>query len=328
MPLMTGAPGEQAQTTYPQYPNQFFPTSFSDYMFGKHTVSASEKASLLGPSTLLTDTKTGNTYADIFYGNKSTKAVGPAISTVLRESDYMSNEESIKGIYLEMDTFMPGYTALVKQASAAARTAFIQNIGSYLFYKKRFSSRSVTAQIMFQPFLVPGFNTIFLDESNAGQSFIAKLQAVTHVIQHDGCTTQVELAYGRDFDEIDSLTGGTGEPPTPAWFDPNIFGISGSTQYNGKTALQYFKEETDYLTKLGAIDTTEVTARGKITNPTAFPNLNVFFQSVFNTNSTTDYSAQTGLSSKTVPPKPKIVSTRGAVSYLLFKYKAVVDKPD
>ena len=217
MPLMT-AQG----ITYPQYPTQFYPTAFSDYMFGKHTVSASEKASILGPSKLLTDLKSGNTYASIFYGNANTKAVGTAFSNVLREADYMSNEESLKGIYLDMDTFMPGYTALAKSATPAARTNFIQGIGSYLFFKKRFSSRSVSAQLIFHPFLVPGFNAIFLDESLAGQSFIAKVQGVSHLLANDGFTTQVELAYGRDFDEVDELTGGNGEPPTPPWFDPSI----------------------------------------------------------------------------------------------------------
>lgn len=317
MPLMTDQ-GIQ----YPQYPTQFYPTAFSDYMFGKRTVSDTEKASLLGPSTLLTDPKDpkGRTYASIFYGKDSKTAVGTAFGTVLREADYMSNEESLKGIYLDMDTFMPGYTALAKSASPGSRTNFIQGVGSYLFFKKRFSSRSVTAQILFHPFLVPGFNTIFLDESSAGQSFIAKLQGVTHVLSNDGCATQVDLAYGRDFDEIDDLTGAIGEPPTPPWFDPNIFGE--------KDTKGLFKKETAYLLKLGAIDDAEKAIRDKVTGPTVFPNLNKFFQSLLGVNSITNYNDQTGLDPKKTPPLPQLVSVRGAVSWLLYQFNSVASDPD
>lgn len=316
MPLMT-----DQGITYPQYPTQFFPTSFSDYMFGgKPKATAEEKAGSLGPSTLLTDPVTKKTYADIFYGQDSKNKVGTAFSNILREADYMSNEESLKGIYLDMDTFIPSYTALVKNATTEARTKFIQGIGSYLFFKKRFSSRAVSAQILFHPFIVPGFNAIFLDESTAGQSFVAKVQGVTQVISNDGCATQVELAYGRDFDEIDDLTGAIGEPPTPPWFDSKVFG---ETDTGG-----LFKQETDYLVKIGAIDEAEKTIRNKVKNATVFPNLNKFFQALLGVNAITNYSAQAGVGAKDTPPLPKLVSVRGAVSWLLFQYKSVMQDPD
>jgi hypothetical protein len=321
MPVMTGG-------VFPEYPTQFYPTAFSDYMFHKHTASDAEKSSELGPSTLLTDPKSNNTYASIFYGNSDKTKVGTSLSTVLREADYLSNEESLKGTYLDMDTFMPGFTALSKTATGKSRDAFIQSVGSYMFFKKRFSSRSVTAQILFHPFLVPGFNAIFLDESAAGQSFIAKLQGVTHVIQNDGCATQLDLAYGRDFDELDAITGSLGEPPTPPWFDPNIFGISGTQTYNGKTATAYFQEETDFLFKVGAIDATEKATRAKVTGPTVFPNLNVFYQSLLGINAITNYNAQVGANPAKTPPLPKLVTTRGAVSWLLFQYSSVASTPD
>lgn len=314
MPLMT-----QQGITYPQYPTQFYPTGFSDYMFGKRTINATEKSSMLGPSELLTDPNSKNTYASIFYDKDKKTAVGTSFGNVLREADYLSNEESLKGIYLEMDTFMPGYTALAKNASPESRTKFIQAVGSYLFYKKRFSSRQVTAELIFHPFLVPGFNAIFLDDTEAGQSFIAKLQSVTHTLSNDGCATNVELAYGRDFDEVDALTGGSGEPPVPPWFDSNIF---------GQTSTALFKEETDYLFKLGAIDEVEREKRNKIVNPTVFPNLNTFYQALMGVNSTTNYNKQAGADPKKTPPLPKLVSTRGAVSWLLYQYRLVASDPD
>lgn len=311
MPLMT-AQG----VDFPQYPTQFYPTAFSDYMFGKRTATTTEIGSILGPSTLLTDPKSDKTYASIFYNRTPNKPVGTTFGTVLREADYLSNEESLKGIYLEMDTFMPGYTALVKGASSASRTAFIQAVGSYLFYKKRFSSRQVTSELLFHPFLVPGFTAMFLDDSEAGQTFLAKLQSVVHTLSNDGCATNVELAYGRDFDEVDELTGGSGEPPTPPWFDPEIF---------GKIDVALFKQETTYLLKIGAIDKSEADARAKIKNPVVFPNLNTFFQSLIGANASTNYHAPpaTGTANK-----PVLVSTRGAASYLLFQYRQVANDPD
>lgn len=330
MPLMTDS-GVQ----FPQYPTQFYPTAFSDYMFRKRTATSTELASSLGPSTLLTDPKSGNTYASIFYGNSKKTGVGTTFGTILREADYMSNEESLKGIYLEMDTFMPGYTALIKRASVASRTAFIQGVGSYLFYKKRFSSRQVSAELIFHPYLVPGFNALFLDDSEAGQSFVAKLQTVSHTITHEGSTTNVSLAYGRDFDEVDELTGGTGEPPTPPWFDTNIFG-----QVDTDSTL--FDAETEYLQNMGAIDQDEADARNEIVNPVVFPNLSLFFQSLLGVDSTTNYVKTTSAASQaaadalvaggakattsnTPAPKSQIVSTRGAVSYLLYQYGQVSD---
>jgi hypothetical protein len=238
---------------------------------------------------------------------------------VLRESDYISNEESLKGIYLEMDTFMPSYTALVKQASGAARSAFINAIGSYLFYKKRYSARQTTAELLFNPLLVPGFNALFLDDSEAQQSFIAKLQAVTHNITNDGFSTAVELAYGRDFDEVDEITGGAGDPPTPPWFDSTVFGA---------VNLQLFQQETAYLGRMGAIDSAEVVARSLITTPTVFPAMSQFFQALLGCNSITNtisnaVSPSSGTTSSPTNSKSQIVSIRGAVSYLLYQYGQV-----
>ena len=325
MPLMTGP-----NTTFPQYPTRFYPTAFSDYMFKKRTAQPTELASILGPSQLLNDPKhKDKTYASIFYGNDKGKGVGTTAGLVLREADYMSNEESLKGIYLEMDTFMPSYTALVKGASPAARTAFIDGVGKYMFFKKRFAARQPVGELIFHPFLVPGFNCCFLDDSEAGQSFIAKLQSVTHVITHEGCATNVELGYGRDFDEVDELTGGSGEPPTPPWFDTSIFGTIDPAP---------FQTETDYLKSVGAIDAAEEQYRGLITNPTVYTNLNCFYQALLGCNAMTNFQPATQASSIAAvaasvagtpapPAKSKLVSMRGATSYLLSQYKSVSDDP-
>lgn len=311
MPLMTGA-----GNTTPQYPTQFFPDAFSDYMFKGKTATPAEIASQLGPSTLLTDSKTGNAYANISYSDVSKSAVGISFSPTLRESDYLSNEESIKGIYADMDTFLPGYTALIKNASSEARTTFIQGIGAYLYFKKRFSARQSSAELIFNPFLVPGFTALFLDDSEAGQSFLAKLQSVTHVVTNEGSMTQVDLAYCRDFDEVDELTGASGEPPAPPWFDTEIF---------GSVDLASFQQETAYLSKMGAISSDEVFKRDLITNPTTYTSLNTFFQALLGCNASTNFSS--GASGTPSTSQPQICSTRGAVSYFLYQYRQVSSNP-
>lgn len=318
-PLVT-SPGGQAA----QYPTQYYPTCFSDFMFKPpRKATESEINSYLGPSTLLTAPGTGNSYYQLYYGDPDSKAVGPTAGVgdqAIRESDYLSNEESLKGIFLDTDTFIPSYTALTKGASAEARTKFIQSIGAYMFFKKRFSARQCQADLIFNPFLVPGFNALFLDDSAAGQSFIAKVQSVTHNLSNDGCATLVDLGYGRDFDEVDEVTGGSGDPPVPDWFDKDIF---------GKIDVDLFKQETSYLKSIGAIDTAEANKRDKIANPTVFKNLDLFYQALLGCNATTHYDSSVTAeaiaanSGAPIKGKPQIVSTRGAVSYLLHQYKQV-----
>lgn len=289
----------------------YYPQSVSDFMFnkGKKSASASD-TSLLGPSSIFKDSK-GHTFSSAFFGGKKTDAVGQiSISPTLREADFLTNEESIRGVFPDTDVFAPSVTALAKGSSIGSSYKFFHDIGQYLFFKKKYSARNASAELLFNPFLVPGFNCVLLDDSDAGQSIIAKLQSVTHNITNNGCSTAVQLGLARDFDEVDALTGDAGDPPLPAWFDPSIFGSVDPTA---------FKQETAYLQKTGAFSATsdEKKARDIIKNPIAFPKVSKFFQYHLGTDAITDFGVG----------KSKLVSTRGAVTYLADAYRKVADDP-
>lgn len=317
------------------YPMQYYPDSFKDYMFNTATETDAEYYSLLGTSTLLLDPATGRSYGDLYgddlsYGASAgaggKNAVGGvSVSPILRESDFLTNEESIKGIFLDTETFMPGMTTLASHNTAGDIRGFTQAIGTYLFYKKRFAARNATAQLMFHPFLVPGFNSIIVDDSDAGQSFIGKVQQIVHNLTHEGFSTTLQLGYARDFDEIDSLTGGSAEPPLPPWFDANLFGSidQGAKLFNAETAYM-----VNTLKMLGpnAFDPVnavpELAARNKIaTQPvTTFNHMSGFYQSLLACDSVTDVDGEDTTGSQ-------FVTMRGAAFYLTQKFKQLSDNP-
>lgn len=292
------------------YETQYYPQSFSDYMFRTKRETLTERASLLGASTLLGTDK--SSYGSIFYGDRKFKAVGEkSISPKLRQNDFLTNEESIRGIFLDRELFAPGMTALMKNTTVGARKAFTQEIGKYLFYKKRFGSRNAQAQLMFSPFLVPGFNAILVDDSDAGQTLIAKLQSVTHMLSNTGCATTVGLGYARDFDEVDALSGGVGDPPLPKWFDESRF---------GKTDETAFKEETKYLLEKRAITTQEAEKREALKGSICFTKLSAFYQSLVGCDSITSVDGKDEPGFKDT----KLCTTRGAAFFLIAQYKAKV----
>lgn len=333
------------ETIEPTYPIQYYPNPFSDYMTRGKLSSDSDLKSAMGPSTLIKDSK-GRSYASLYYGQKAEgNSVGTAYGLVMREQDYQSNEESLRGIYYETDVLAPAYSALVRTGnvttqpdgttvteegvSTQSRNEFMREVGAYLFFKKRYGARNCSAEIMFNPYLVPGFNVVFLDDSEAGQSFVAKLQGITQNLTHEGFATSVELGYGRDFDEIDFMSGGAGDPPLPKWFDPAVFGV---TDENNK----YFIEETNFLypadppsnTKSPAkkpstprvkyISREEKDYRDKgVKNPTVYPNLSQFYQKVLACDSITEYGPAP---QKKGDVRTALVTTRGAISWLVYEY--------
>lgn len=316
------------ETNVVTYPIMFYPTSFANYMFKKSSPEIAKQNlvqsqdtstqfsfgnpnSLLGAGKLFTGVK-GKTYSDVFYGEKSTTAVGGvSIFPSLREIDFLTNDESLRGIFFDTDTFAPSVTALAKGTTPAARNKFFNEIGAYLYFKKRFASRSAHASLQFCPFMVPGFNAVLLDDSEAGQSVIAKVQRIVHTLTHEACYTHLDLGYARDFDEVDALTGGTGEPPIPAWFDTEIF---------GKPDPALIRGETTYLNSEGAISKDEIKARNSVTSAIAFPSVSRFYQYLLACDAITDYGVVPNIPSATAS---KLVTPRGAISWLVAKYRKV-----
>lgn len=296
------------------YKMQYYPDSMNDYMLStKRVPSASEAASLLGASNIFN--LGGSTFANAKRGAKKENAIGGvSLFPTLRHADFLTNDESLRGIFYETDTFAPMVTALAAHTDEVARIAFFKAIGGYMFFKKRFGAREVPpATLKFSPFLVPGFNCVLLDDSDAQQSVIAKLQSITHQFTHEGASTSVQLGYARDFEEVDALTGNSGEPPLPPWFDSTKFG-----QTDSGGAI--FSKETAYLKNLKYISTDEEKTRAKITNATVFNQFGSFYQDLIGCDAITDANV----------PKNKsaLVSMRGAVTYLTQRYRSVSSQPN
>ena len=294
------------------WPAIFYPTAFNNFMTKnstKVTISQQDELKgLLGPSTLYSAT---TSFEKLYYGqNKDAAVDAAALSPVLRQADFLTNEESLRGVFYEMENFPPAITALANKSSAESRLAFFQRISKYLFFKKRFSQRPGSASLIFSPYLVPGFNTLFVDDSTAGQTVIAKLQTITHVISPDTASTSISFGYGRDFDEVDLLTGDSGEPQLPEWFDSNIFGAPNKALFDKETK---FLQSVDYISDdADPGEKSEVKIRDGISSAVCFPKLNQFYQQLLGCDAVT-------FNDKTVP----IVSLRGAATYLTERYNDV-----
>jgi hypothetical protein len=217
-------------------------------------------------------------------------------------------------------------TTLASHNAAGDVRGFTQAIGAYLFYKKRFAARNCSADLMFHPFLVPGFNSIIVDDSDAGQSVIGKLQEVVHSLNNNGCFTTATLGYARDFDEVDALTAGSSEPPLPPWFDPDKFGALDQN-------AELFNAETAYLKQIGLMSqngfdpTTglqELSFRQKISAQpiTVFNHMSGFYQSILNCDAVTDVDGQDIASANS-----KFVTMRGAAFFLTQKFKQLSSHP-
>ncbi len=300
------------------YPVQYYPTSFSDYMKGRAGSSAAkitddEKTSALGPSALLKDPATGKTYDTLRYGDGKDKAPGKvSVSLKLREADFLTNEESIRGIFLATETMIPALTSLAAKVSDEKRFSFTQKVGEYLFFKKRFGARNASAELMFHPFMVPGFNCLIVDDSDTNQSLIAKVQSVTHTLSNQGCSTSITLGYARTFDEVDALTGGVGDPPVPPWFDKTRFGAPNPDA---------FKAETTYLSSVEkALTTEEVTARSRLKTSVCFTGLSSFYQYLVGVDAVTDVDSEKNSGSQ---ESSKLCTTRGAATYLTNKFRKI-----
>lgn len=299
----------QRETSVVTYPIQYFPQSFRNYMLRNNqrtNLTTAEANSLLGPGTIFTDSK-GRNYFDIFYGDKKEKVVGNSLSVRMREADFLTNDEQIRGIFFDMDTFAPSVTALAAGGtSKRSRELFIQSVGEYMFFKKRFSARNASATILFNPHLAPGFNALFLDDSNAELSFIAKVQAITHSLTHESAMTSVALGYAREIDEVDLLSGGTGDPALPPWFDTEVFGKINDINY---------QLEIDFLKRQKLITESEARERKKVAGVINFPKVSSFYRQTLGVDSILS-PKKTG----TVDRNP-IVTVRGAAIFLRERYK-------
>ena len=147
------------------------------------------------------------------------------IDPLIREHNFLSREELLKGIIADMGHPIPGSQVFNMIVSREDQRKFFQLSSDYLFAKKRYASRSMQSHGPLNLAPVPGFSCVFLDGSSAEQHFIGHLHSIQHTINAEqGASTTYQLGFVREVDEQDMWSEQLSEPPIPPWYDPEIFG--------------------------------------------------------------------------------------------------------
>lgn len=185
-------------------------------------------------------------------GNMGDETTESKVSHKLKEFNYLSYEEVLKGIFSDQAAMMPGAQALSKSADGASQTRFYQRATDYLFYKSRLSARPTNTSGPLNFAAVPGFPMLLLDDSPASQNVIGHLARITHQISTEGGGyTSYSITHSRLVEEKDLWNGTLHEPPIPPWYDASLFGFRRDLQpkdyQNLPLALQ------SRVKKLGAV---------------------------------------------------------------------------
>lgn len=162
-----------------------------------------------------------------------------------KEGQFLTNEELLKGIWMAQEQMMPAATDFQTSFTEAGKRDFCESVAKYLFYKKRFESRTLQITSHLKMSVVPGFNVLLMDDSDADQHVVAYCSSVTHrIYATEGGFTNVTLSYARTVDEQDQTSSIAGEPLIPAWFSQEIFGstVSGSTSKTAQADVKSLKE--------------------------------------------------------------------------------------
>jgi hypothetical protein len=206
-------------------PHVFEPAAFSNFMLPEEQKLTWD--AFIGTSD--TDVSGDEFKSPDFRFNKDNKTVGHLYDK-LREHDFLTNEEKIRGIWIAQETMVPASSQFRLALSDEFRRATLQHVARYLFYKKRFQERGLQITSTLKMSVVPGFPVLLLDASDADQNIIAYCSSVTHrFYSTEGGFTQVQLSYARTVAEQDTSSGGASEPLVPPWFDKAIFGAVSDT---------------------------------------------------------------------------------------------------
>ena len=145
-----------------------------------------------------------------------------------KEGQFLTNEERIKGIWMEQESMIPINTEFQGSSlTDITKKDFAQKIAKYLFYKKRFEGRPLQITSHLKMSVAPGFPVLLLDDSDAQQNVVAYCTSVTHrIYATQGGYTNVALTYARSVDEQEASTGDAGEPLVPAFYASEVFGTS------------------------------------------------------------------------------------------------------
>lgn len=163
------------------------------------------------------------------YGERDEKH---SYSKEVRDFQEFSQEELTKGIFAAPAVDIPGVVQLLSTMSAnqsgGNANLLLQNVAYYLYNSQRYAARStsVSGRLNFAP--VPGFPVIFIDPSEAGQTIVAMLDSITHVLDGEaGASTIYNISYARNVEEKEDFNSNAlATPPIPPWFDSSMFGTT------------------------------------------------------------------------------------------------------
>jgi len=160
-----------------------------------------------------------------FYDDEDKTESGETNNGKKKEQQFLTNEERMKGMLLTNESMVPAVTQFRGALGDAGNREFAVKIANYLFFKKRFQGREVQITSHLKPSVVPGFNAMLLDDSEADQTVLAYCSSVTHrIYATQGGYTNVQLTYARTIEEQDLTAGSSSQPLVPPWFDEAIFG--------------------------------------------------------------------------------------------------------
>lgn len=215
-------------------PHVYQPPSFSDFM-KKGTGDYSKYVGTGDMGVFQSDINQGH-YGDpeptssVFYKSTSGKK---------REAQFLTAEESVKGIILSRESMMPAASAFrfSLDQHADEKKNFSDKVAQYLFYKKRFQDRQLQITSHLKLSVVPGFPVLVLDDSDADQNIVAYCDSVTHrIYASEGGYTNVQLSYARHMSEQDVSDTHGSRMLIPPWFEEQIFGTMTTPKEESKSA--------------------------------------------------------------------------------------------
>jgi hypothetical protein len=226
MPELPARLGQGSAGVY--IPHVYYPEAFSAFMKGRigENVDAKYKGGNsfdIPENKNLSDLKTAGTEVSDKEGENYSKVNNGRVT----DYNYLSNEETMKGIWLYREAMLPTTSAwrAALDKDYAAKTAFTESVAQYLFFKRRYQDRSLQITSHLKMSVMPGFPVLVLDDSAANQNVLAYCSSVTHrVYATEGGYTNVQLTYARYSSEEDTSSQQGAKTLTPPWFDALIFG--------------------------------------------------------------------------------------------------------
>lgn len=244
------------------------------------------------------------------------------VSTRLRMNDFLTQEESIRGINrIDMNLF-PGVDNLRQYVTDEEFESYFRQIAEYLFFKQRFEHRKFSVTTSYNPHVAVGFPILLLDDGEADQNIIGYLDGVQHNITTQSAATTLMVSYGREVLELKD--GEIFEPPIPPWFDPKVWG-EGNRAKAAAEARQIAKEANETGDTLAILTAEldegkkvqEAQAEAALSGANVFGDVDSAYQSALGVNSILIVGGQS--------ERRTLV---GATKRLLAEYREVKKKPN